>query len=513
MGRLFRIWVLAAFCVLISFTACKGDWEEIDPGVPASTVAVEGEEDEVTELLKKAPGLVRIRREVRSQDVAVLPGVPVYYAYFNQLVDHNDPSRGTFEQKVAIIMDYPYKAGENLLNILHTQGYYTPDKADELRPTRLRLGRINEVHVEYRYFGTSLPEPFDNLEFNYLSSEQYSADLHAIMSALKQTGLFPGKWISTGISKNGIATALYAYYDELNGWNDIDVYVPFCAPFLTSLDDTSLGDYIEQGAMADMPELRQRIFDIGRLAAADTQAGAELRRQLFADYPEPDSEETQLHEIMFTFMSNLFGRFSYYYIDTWMNLVPDPYAGNPDYEKLSFFMLADDTEFAKAIDAQKEKVATRTVFSDERREELMKLREDIPIWPYYVQAVLELGTYEFGYGFLEGCSVIDRQDMLRWAKDNTNTIVDYPEYVPRYNGKMMKDFLRNLNTTGKKMVFVYGANDPWTGAAIPDSATDNPNIRKMIIPWGSHDDEILSGRNWENKGREIVEAINAFLGR
>ena len=98
-----------------------------------------------------------------------------------------------------------------------------------------------------------MPEPFENLEFNYLSSEQASADLHVIVSALKQTGLFDGKWMSTGVSKSGITTALYAYYDELNNWNDMDVYVPFCAPFIPGLDQLEVSNYIEDEIIKDLP--------------------------------------------------------------------------------------------------------------------------------------------------------------------------------------------------------------------------------------------------------------------
>jgi hypothetical protein len=60
-------------------------------------------------------------------------------------------------------MNYPFKQGENHLNILYTRGYNTPDKADELRPTHLWLGKINEVHVEYRYLGVQ----FQNLYTAY----------------------------------------------------------------------------------------------------------------------------------------------------------------------------------------------------------------------------------------------------------------------------------------------------------------------------------------------------------
>ena len=80
--------------------------------------------------------------------------------------------------------------------------------------------------------------------------------------------------------------------------------------------------------------------------------------------------------------------------------------------------------------------------------------------------------------------------MLQWEMNNSSTAVRFPEYVSRYNSKMMADFLNNLYATKKKMVFVYGGNDPWTGAAIPSSVTSNPNVKKFIIPHGTHNDAI-----------------------
>ena len=501
-------------------TSCVDTNDNPAPKDPAVTVVVEGGEDEVTESLKKAPGLVRIRKEVRTEKAGELAGVPVYFAYFNQLVDHNDPSKGTFEQKVAITMNYPFRKGNPVLNILHTQGYYTPDNADAIWTTGLHFPVLNEVQVEYRYFGTSLPEPFDNFDFTYLSSEQQSADLHAIMTALKQTDLFPGQWISTGVSKSGITTALYAYYDELNGWNDIDVYVPFCAPFIKTLDNVAVGDFIEQGALGDMPELRQRIFDIGRLLVEDSEAGAMFREALVKYHLEPGADVSEVTEsttkglvcsTLNYYMNNLFSRLSYINIYIWKDFIPDPHAENPDYDSLLFFMLASDKEFEEAIAEKRKNATTRTEISEERRRQFLNSRQRDPGWPYYVQAVLELGSYAFSYSFMENCTYLTQQEMLQWQTDNVSSAVEYPEYATRYNGKMMADFLKNLNTTNKKMVFVYGGNDPWTGAAIPNSVTSNPNVKKLIIPHGTHNDDILSEENWESKGEEIIDAINAFL--
>jgi hypothetical protein len=57
----------------------------------------------------------------------------------------------------------------------------------------------NQVTVEHRFFGGSVPSP---LQWEYLTVKQSADDLHAVVTALKT--LYTGKWVSTGTSKGGI---------------------------------------------------------------------------------------------------------------------------------------------------------------------------------------------------------------------------------------------------------------------------------------------------------------------
>lgn len=512
-------------CIFMTLTACSSDNDDTDTNTGKPVVVVEGGEDNVTEALKKAPGIVKIRKDVRTDVSGDQAGIPVYFAYFNQLVDHNNPSLGTFEQRVAITMAYPYTENHQRKTILHTQGYSMADTADELLTTALYnvTENINEVQVEYRYFGSSLPEPFENLDFNYLSSEQASADLHEIVSALKKTGLFDGKWISTGVSKSGITTALYAYFDELNNWNDINVYVPFCAPFMTALGEKNIGNYLENEIMKDMPEQKQWIFDIGRLAAEDSEEGAAFR-DVLALYWEQSSgfsfselSESEKKDVMCTvqnnYMTNLFGRFAYFDIDSWKDLIPNPHdKGNADFDDLAAFMVADEEQFKDIVIAYWNQFSTRAIAEGERYDQLLKYRQDDQSWPYFVQGAIELGSYSFNFNYLQNSTYINQEDMLQWIAHYISEDVRYPEYVKRYSNKTITDFLSHLNTTRKKMVFVYGENDPWTGAAIPDEvAQKNPNLKKIVVPHGIHTDDIFTFDATVASGKQLLEVLDSFL--
>ena len=80
----------------------------------------------------------------------------------------------------------------------------------------------NAVVVEHRYYGDSKVN--NDPRWDHLTIEQAAADHHAIFQALKP--LLPGKWISTGLSKDGETAVFYRYlYPE-----DTDVTVAFCSP-------------------------------------------------------------------------------------------------------------------------------------------------------------------------------------------------------------------------------------------------------------------------------------------
>ena len=101
-----------------------------------------------------------------------------------------------------------------------------------LRPTyREELSELfdaNMIFVEHRYFLESTPEPCD---WQYLTAENSAEDLHAVTTAFKT--LYPGKWISTGISKGGQTSLLYRVFFP----DDVDVSVPYVAPLCYARED------------------------------------------------------------------------------------------------------------------------------------------------------------------------------------------------------------------------------------------------------------------------------------
>lgn len=121
-----------------------------------------------------------------------------------QLIDHNDSSKGTFLNSVLL--------GFNNVSapiVMESAAYgLTRNYKDLNYKTELtELLNANQIIVEHRYFGTSIP---DSSTFKYLTYKQVSDDFHHIRQILNS--LFPSKWIATGWSKGGDEAFAYKFY-------------------------------------------------------------------------------------------------------------------------------------------------------------------------------------------------------------------------------------------------------------------------------------------------------------
>ena len=76
-------------------------------------------------------------------------GTDAYHFFVDQLIDHNDPGKGTFKQRVAMT----YK-GAGHTTVLYTEGYMMGSNGKNIRWTDLYdQYDANTIEVEHRYFG------------------------------------------------------------------------------------------------------------------------------------------------------------------------------------------------------------------------------------------------------------------------------------------------------------------------------------------------------------------------
>jgi pimeloyl-ACP methyl ester carboxylesterase len=130
--------------------------------------------------------------------------------YFNQLLDHSNPTLGNFSQRYYVDESYSdndespvffYLCGESACTERALMGairHYAKEHHAKL------------VALEHRYYGKSLPKTtFSTSDLSYLSTEMALDDLAYFQRRLKNDRQWTGKWVAFGGSYAGALSAWY----------------------------------------------------------------------------------------------------------------------------------------------------------------------------------------------------------------------------------------------------------------------------------------------------------------
>lgn len=467
----------------------------------------------------------------------------VVYFYFKQPIDHNNPGAGTFQQYCVLHYEHP-----DSLTVLHTQGYSIAEKKTFRQLDLSRNFGGNYIEVEHRYYkrseiGDSRNEYEQASYWDNNTAEQSTADLHDIVTALKGTNAFSGKWISSGVSKNGILTSMYAYYYP----NEVDVYVPFCAPFCLEQEAPGIGLYTSRQS-GKGTTAREKSW----IALETYLANPQLQEEVAALYKEDNAATypivlryslLNIKRIMvYRFMSRMFQKFAYHPISEWESVIPGPFAsaqkyylfaslGKDDYsKKLSELRKVyeiegddddiDDSDYEwETYDDYEEYEYDEDYWDENAPEEAnggrivpKSLLQEI----YHIHAATELGYFLYDWKWLLDGGLIDNSDLNVFNKWQTSKRYNDKYGVTYDGGKLMNSFLQfvqnNRNNEKCRIFFIYGANDPWTGAAIPDPAADDPYVKKFIVPNGLHSGRLNDSSHYTQSDKEyIINTIRKFL--
>ena len=195
-----KLFAASLICGLISITFVSCIGMEDNPVVP------EPEPPSTTpfgDLLAKVENVASIEAFTPEKDLVGY--TECYKVFFNQPIDHENPSAGTMKQKALMFIK-----GFDRPTVLYTRGYSVPDYFKD-RICNLDISAnmdANLIVVEHRYFGDS--KNLSDTKWDYLTIEQAAADHHAIFEPLKK--ILPKEWISTGTSKDGMTSLFYRYF-------------------------------------------------------------------------------------------------------------------------------------------------------------------------------------------------------------------------------------------------------------------------------------------------------------
>jgi len=412
-----------------------------------------------------------------------------YYFNFKQPIDHDNPSKGWFKQQCVLTLTGT--AGNSRPTVLHTQGYALEPQSNHLdgirEPTLVSALEANCLHVEHRYHGWSLPEGWTN-NFHYLTAKQQSDDLHAIVTAIKQSGLIGAnsKWVSTGVSKNGMTTAFYAYHYP----NEVDAYVPFCAPFLLEIGDKRPSVYsLTKEAFDNDTEEWEKVKAGFRAYVGNRSLQAEVVNYVKQANPSyaPYSDEDVRLLLLSMLFENYFDKMSNVNYAKWEYVVPK--AGD-NLERFLNFILANSmtkyySEMEEEYKRRKETVEDLEPGSTDPLSPLALTRvATVARYDVYdVQVCIELGGSGNDLSWVEDLLTPEEKQYLTRVNDPATFGVTYD------GGKFIRKFLAGMKQSDCPMMFVYGQQDPWTGGQIPDEYL-GPNSQKLYIHNGTHNDFI-----------------------
>ncbi|WP_030804567.1 S28 family serine protease [Streptomyces sp. NRRL S-337] len=363
------------------------------------------------------------------------------YRYFvlnyTQPIDHEHPSRGTFQQRLTVLhksVDRP--------TVFFTSGYNVSTTPSRSEPTKIIDG--NQVSLEYRYFTPSRPTPTD---WKKLDIRQAATDQHRIFRALHR--IYGKNWIDTGGSKGGMTATYYRRFFP----HDMNGTVAYVAPNDVNNDEDSAYDRFFQHV--GTPQCRADLAAIEREALLRRgemvkrfQDWADQEKQTFTNTGSAD----RAYEVMVTDL--VFGFWQYQPAETACAEIPKP--------------TASTDELWKWMD----KVGGFDSYTDQGME---------PYLPYYYQAGTQLGEPGYGYPNLAG--------LLKYPGiNNSRTFV--PKDIPmRFDRRAMPDVDRWVRHHARQMMFVNGQYDPWSSEHF-EVGKGSRDSYVFTVPGGNHGSNI-----------------------
>lgn len=347
------------------------------------------------------------------------PGFHYYILQFTQPIDHENPSLGTFHQRVSLL-HRDERARSPL--VIFTSGYDDSTRDEPVELTRLL--DANQISIEHRFFGTSRPEPAD---WTKLTIEQMAADEHAIIEALHT--IYRGAFLTTGGSKGGMTAVFHRrFYPD-----DVDGTVAYVAPISFGVPD-----------VVRYPAFLDTIGPAPCREAVRTAATRMLsaRREAMCSHAEGQTQHrytrVELGPAVEAAIVNLEWTFWQY---SGVHRCGDvPKADATDDQLFAFL-----DQVSPVSDSDDDKIAAFEA--------------------YYYQSYNQLGFPDAGASYLT--------PFLWYSEEEYLGELPVPA-EPEYNSDSMRDIDDFVEHRADRLLFIYGEWDPWTGGQfVLGNATDS----------------------------------------
>ena len=468
------------------------------------------------------------------------PNTSTYVIYFHQPMKHAVPDGPSFPMRALITVDNRMDP-TTAVNHVYCTGYElsqsfveNPDLTfkNETNTCAEEIAnryKANFISIEHRYFAYSAP-PQCWTYLDDLRAEEAAEDFHKLVVALKK--VLKGKWVMSGVSKGGITTLLqHTFHPE-----DMDIYVPYSAPFFDTDRDTTMQTYWYQNGWNQ--EFLDMFMNIRRTGVSEEWN--KIYSIFYKMTCGKNTSEAHSDSIYGSYLTNvaLFGFDEHAYSDTaslrkqlYKNTqVMQQYGFNGYcdtiyaymFEKCSFSL----DSFGRWIDTLRAypdaNQMPRRRLTQRRSYEPFGITEDewwvrqngqiVSCHAYSYQSKCELGYYDLRYDLIVG-----EQAAPAWNATYKQYVGCLREFENPWSAALT--FNRNLydramaatqNAT-KPIILIYGEDDSWTGAAVKDEFINDSNVKKFILPAQNHG-VCFSSNTDQTQCDAIRAALDAVLG-
>ncbi|GAA3825318.1 S28 family serine protease [Streptomyces coacervatus] len=391
-------WLLA-LTVLIGTLSTAGAATAAEPEANGTEKAA----TDIKDQLLSIPGMSLIEEKPYT-------GYRFFVLNYTQPVDHRDPSKGTFQQRITVLHKDVSRP-----TVFYTGGYNVSTTPSRREPTQIVDG--NQVSMEYRFFTPSRPAPAD---WSKLDIWQAASDQHRIFKALKK--IYTENWISTGGSKGGMTATYYKRFYP----RDMDGVVAYVAPNDVVNDEDSAYDrfFTQVGTK----ECRDRLDAVQREALVRREPLEKKYAAYAADngytFHTLGSLDRAYEAVVLDYV---WGFWQY-------SLVRDCDTIPADAKT------ATDQAIWDSVDT----ISGFSFYTDQGLE---------PYTPYYYQAGTQLGAPDINFPYIE-------KKYIRYGYETPRNLV--PRDIPmKFQPYAMRDVDSWVRHHAHHMLFVYGQNDPW----------------------------------------------------
>jgi hypothetical protein len=389
-------WLLA-LAVLIGTLSTAGT-----ATATARSAATTGSTD-IKEQLLAIPGMSLVEEKPYT-------GYRFFVLTYTQPVDHRDPSKGTFQQRITVLHKDVSRP-----TVFYTGGYNVSTTPSRREPTQIVDG--NQVSMEYRFFTPSRPSPAD---WSKLDIWQAAGDQHRIFEALKK--IYPARWIATGGSKGGMTATYYERFYP----RDMDGVVAYVAPNdVVNNEDSAYDRFF---ATVGTKECRDRLNAVQREALVRRQPLEEKYAAYAADNGYTFSTIGSLDRAYeAVVLDYVWGFWQYSGLSVCDTIPAD--AKN-----------ATDQQIWDSVDT----ISGFSAYTDQGLE---------PYTPYYYQAGTQLGAPTIHFPYIE-------KQYIEYGYQPPRNFV--PRSIPMtFQPNAMRDVDNWVSHHADHMLYVYGGNDPW----------------------------------------------------